>query len=92
MTVIKIPKTPKSAYNPKRDAGALLKAQLDHLEHAAGVPTTPKRRLTEGAAAKRIAELTARLSQPAAPIAAAPPPVPARPSVRKAAKRKSHHK
>ena len=34
MAVIRIPKTPKSAYNPKRPAGTLLQSQLKHLEWA----------------------------------------------------------
>jgi len=70
MTVIKLPKTPKSAFNPRRPAGALLLAQIEHLEHAVGLE--PKRvRRSEGQAAKYIAELTARLlkqsQQPTAP-------------------------
>ena len=36
MKVIKIPKTPKSAYNPGRPASALLRAQVEHLEAAVG--------------------------------------------------------
>jgi hypothetical protein len=60
MTVIKVPKTPAKAFNPKRPASALLLSQIEHLEHAIG--REPKRiKRTEGQAARYIAELTAEL-------------------------------
>ncbi|HET9831413.1 MAG TPA: hypothetical protein VFP91_06880 [Vicinamibacterales bacterium] len=74
MTVIKLPITPKHAFNPRRPAGALLLAQIEHLEHAVGIE--PKRiKRTEGQAAKYIAELTAEvLKQSQQPTAPAPSP------------------
>jgi hypothetical protein len=74
MTVIKLPITPKQAFNPRRPAGALLLAQIEHLEHAVGIE--PKRiKRTEGQAAKYIAELTAELlKQSQQPTAPAPSP------------------
>jgi hypothetical protein len=74
MTLIKVPKTPKQAFNPRRPAGALLLSQIEHLEHAVGLE--PKRiKRTEGQAAKYIAELTARLlNQSQQPTAPAPSP------------------
>lgn len=74
MTLIKIPKTPKEAFNPRRPAGALLLSQIEHLEHAVGLE--PKRiKRTEGQAAKYIAELTAKLlNQSQQPTAPAPSP------------------
>ncbi len=87
MTVIKVPKTPKSAYNPKRPANNLLRAQIEHLEHAADGPTRALRRpvqRTEGEAARYIAELTARVLQsPPSPSPAAKPPRPRKPSRKK---------
>ena len=60
MTAIKLPKTPRSAFNPRRPASALLLSQIEHLEQAVG--REPKRvRRTEGQAARYIAELTAQL-------------------------------
>jgi hypothetical protein len=75
MTVIKLPKTPKSAYNPRRPASALLLSQIEHLEHAVGLE--PKRvKRTEGDAARYIAKLTAELlKQAQAPAAPAPSPL-----------------
>lgn len=83
MSVIKVPKVPKSAYNPDRPASALLQAHIAHLEHAVGLPISkPKRRRTEGEAARYIGELTQPLmQQPAAP--APPPPGTAVPAVAK---------
>ena len=70
MTHIDVPKLPKSAFNPKRPASSLLRAQILHLEHALGVPESPpNKKWTEGAAARYIAELTAELT-------GQPPPVP----------------
>jgi len=75
MTVIKLPKTPKSAFNPRRPAGLLLLSQIEHLEHAVGLE--PKRvKRTEGQAAEYIAELTAQLlKQSQTPTSPAPPPL-----------------
>jgi len=74
MTIIKLPITPKHAFNPRRPAGALLLAQIEHLEHAVGI--APKRiKRTEGQAAKYIGELTAEvLKQSQQPTAPAPSP------------------
>jgi hypothetical protein len=75
MTHIKVPKTPKSAFNPDRPASALLVAHVMHLEHALGLPERPaKKRLTEGAAARYIGELTARLTGQPLPVAATSAP------------------
>jgi len=67
---IAVPKTPKSAYNPDRQAGALLLAQLKHLEWAvrpAGERTPGKievpPNVTEAEAAARIAQLMTQLNQ-----------------------------
>jgi hypothetical protein len=84
MTVIKLPKTPKSAFNPGRPAGALLLAQIEHLEHAVGLE--PKRvRRSEGQAAKYIAQLTAELlkrsQQTTAPAPSVTAPQPSHPIV-----------
>jgi hypothetical protein len=74
MTLIKLPKTPKAAFNPGRPAGALLQAQIEHLEHAVGLATKYVKR-SEGQAAKYIAELTAKLlEQSQQPTAPAPSP------------------
>jgi len=75
MTVIKLPKTPKSAFNPRRPASALLLSQIEHLEHAVGLE--PKRvKRTEGDAARYIAKLTAELlKQAQTPAAPAPSPL-----------------
>jgi hypothetical protein len=72
MTVIKVRKTPASAFNPDRPASALLLAQIEHLEHAAGLPEKKQIRRSEGNAARYIAELTAKILGTAPP--AAPPP------------------
>src|SRR5262249_6924841 len=91
-TVIKVPKTPKSAYNPNRPAGLLLQAQIVHLEHALGMPERKPKRRTEGEAARYIATLTARLmsmppaSKPAQ--SASPPPSQATPPPKSARARK----
>ena len=37
MKMIRVPKTPKKAFNPNRKASGLLQAQVEHLELAAGV-------------------------------------------------------
>ncbi len=75
MTHIKVPKTPKSAFNPDRPASALLVAHVMHLEHALGLPEgSKKKRVTEGAAARYIGELTARLTGQPPPGAATKAP------------------
>lgn len=67
MAVVRVPKTPKSSFNPRRRPSALLLDQVRHLEWAA-LPAAqrrpggdlPKRQVaTEGAAAERVAQLTA---------------------------------
>ena len=98
MTLIKLPTTPKHAFNPRRPAGALLLAQIEHLEHAVGIE--PKRvKRSEGQAAKYIAELTAELlkqsQQPTAPapsptVTAAPASHPVVPVGTKTARTKHH--
>ena len=74
MTIIKLPKTPRQAFNPRRPAGLLLLSQIEHLEHAVGLE--PKRiKRSEGEAAKYIGELTAKLlAQSQQPTAPAPSP------------------
>lgn len=70
MVVIKVPKTPKRAFNTKRPPSDLLKAQIAHLE-AAAAGAAPEARAakrmpkTEGEAAKYIASLTRQLGAPA---------------------------
>jgi hypothetical protein len=66
--IIKVPKTPKSAFDKNRPASDLLKAQLEHLEAAVGNyrrrPPAKRKRgspLTEGQVAILIHELTRRL-------------------------------
>jgi hypothetical protein len=71
MTVIKLRRTPKSAFNPDRPASRLLQAHIEHLEHVLGIPPRKQRKKrTEGEAARYIGELTARVMAPPAP----PPP------------------
>jgi hypothetical protein len=70
MTDIKVPKSPKSAYNPDRKASALLVSHIAHLEHALGLPEGAAKRWKEGAAARYIGALTARLTGQPAPEAA----------------------
>src|SRR5215467_13033199 len=86
MTIINVPRTPKQAFNPRRPAGALLLAQIEHLEHAVG--REPKRiKRTEGQAARYIGELTAELLRQSqttvapASRAIAPPAAPVTPGV-----------
>ena len=68
MATIRVPKTPKKAYNPRRRPGTLLQNQIEHLEWA--VRPASKRKAgklrvkpakTEAEAAARIAKLTAKL-------------------------------
>jgi hypothetical protein len=82
MAVIRVPKTPKSAYNPERPAGTLLQNQLKHLEWAvrpAGARTAKafriKPAISEGEAAARIATLNEELhTQATSPKGVVPPP------------------
>jgi hypothetical protein len=83
MAVIKVPKTPRSAFQPDRPAGQLLLAQVEHLEHAVGLPFTKRKKRTEGEAAEYIRQLTARLLGQPEPIAAETP----RPKTKKRAKK-----
>lgn len=95
MTHIKVSKTPKSAFNPDRPASALLVAHIVHLEHALGLPeSSPKKRFTEGVAARYIGELTARLTGQPLPAAAtkAPKPKPKRTPKLKAKRPKAKHR
>ncbi len=76
---IKVPKTPKSAFNKYRPASDLLKAQLEHLEAAAGKyqgeSSTMRRAikaLTEDDVATRIQALTRKLHLPVADEQPAP--------------------
>ena len=78
MAVIRVPKTPKQAFNKNRPASKLLKSQIEHLEWAVRpaserkpyqLPKTTVK--TEGEAAARIEELTRRLLPEGA--ASAPP-------------------
>lgn len=65
MAVIKVPKTPKKAFDKNRRPSALLLGQIEHLEWAA-LPASqrkphqlPKRKVTtEAQAADRVAQLT----------------------------------
>jgi len=65
MTLIKVPRPPKSAYDPNRPVSALLKAQIDYLHHAARrLPLRYRSEIyvnaikTEGEAARYIREVT----------------------------------
>lgn len=85
MAVIKVPKTPRSAFQPDRPAGQLLLSQVEHLEHAVGLPFAKRKKRTEGEAAQYIRQLTARLLGQPEPVAAEKP----RPKKRVKAKRVS---
>ena len=68
MARIKIPKTPKSAYNEQRPPNALIKAQVRELQRAVKAGGGTLRRLrpkTEGEAAAHIRHLTRSLHQDA---------------------------
>lgn len=75
MAVIKVPKTPKSAFNPARKPSSLIRAQIEHLE-AAAKAVAPQAALarsrpgTEGQAAAYIASLTAAVARAAGGAAA----------------------
>jgi hypothetical protein len=92
MAVISVPKTPKTAYDPRRPAGTLLQTQVRDLEWA--VRPAGKRKpkdfkkikpaRTEADAAARIAKLTYELQrQSALPAGTIPPPPAARRGKRK---------
>jgi hypothetical protein len=74
MTIIAVPKTPASAYDPGRPASALLQAQIEHLEHAIGKEPQTGVGRTERQAAKYIAELTAEVLRQQRKSAALPNP------------------
>jgi hypothetical protein len=72
MAVIRVPKPPKSAYNPRRRPGTLIQNQLTHLQWAAlpaGERKPGKFRVkpakTEAEAAARIETLTHQINQQA---------------------------
>lgn len=100
MTVIALPPRPKNAFNPNRPASALLLSQVEHLEHAIGLPERKRRKMTEGEAARYIGELTGQLFEqhrerelpgalPSAPAPRAPKKRPATRARKKSAKRKT---
>jgi hypothetical protein len=85
MAVIRVPKTPKRAFNKSRPASSLLRSQLDHLEWAVRPASQrkphqlPKAAVkTEGEAAARIGELTRMLrpdaAHPTVPVITVPQP------------------
>ena len=79
LKTIRIPKTPRTAFNKKRPVSNLLKAQIAHLEAAAypagTAPKRPRRPRNEGQASAYIAELTRQLHPAGAQESAAPPAV-----------------
>lgn len=92
MATIRVPKTPKSAFDPARKPSQLLKDQVTHLEWAVRPASErkpadfrPKTPRTEAEAAGSIARLTARIleiaASPAAAAAATPAPLGASPAV-----------
>jgi len=73
MAVIKVPKTPKKAFNAKRKPSKLLQDQLAHLEWAVRPASErkpsdfrPRAVRTEGRAGARIAQLTNQLFEQSA--------------------------
>lgn len=80
MAVIKVPKTPKRAFDKNRRPSALLLDQIAHLEWAV-LPASqrkphqlPKRRVkTEAQAAERVGQLTAMVLEAKAAEAVEPP-------------------
>ena len=95
MEIIRLPKTPKSAFNPDRPASALLLDQLAHLEWAVRPASQRKpnqlpkiKAMTERQVSARIAELTRRLHPQGAPAPAEALPVAPRPR-KKGAQKKS---
>ena len=83
MAVIDVPRTPKRAFDKNRPPSALLRAQIEHLEAAAGIHPGSKRKRprhrTEGQAAAYIGALTRQIheqaAQPNVMADAAPSPV-----------------
>jgi hypothetical protein len=76
---ISVPRTPKSAYNPRRRVSDLLKAHISNLEAVTGRGTgpTPKRKpKNEAQASAYIAELTRQLHPDLYASAAPPAPTP----------------
>src|SRR4051812_49113170 len=74
MKLITVPKTPRSAYNPKRKVSSLLKAHIANLEAVARKRTGATRTTlpkTEAQAAAYIADLTRQLHPEVAPAAEA---------------------
>jgi hypothetical protein len=85
MPVIKVPKTPRKAFDPSRRPSSLLLKQIEHLEWAA-LPASqrkpnqlPKQKVkTEGQAADRVGQLTqmvveaAKAARPSDGVPAAP--------------------
>ena len=78
MTLIHVPRPPKSAYDPNRPVSALLKAQIDYLHHAARrLPLHYRSEIyvnaikTEGEAARYIREVTQAIQDAHAEAAAA---------------------
>ncbi len=68
MRVIKVPRVPASAFNPRRKASDLLRSQVEHLRHVVerkggsrGVAAAARRVRTEAQAAAFIAKATKRL-------------------------------
>jgi hypothetical protein len=74
MTIIAVPKTPESAFDPNRPASALLQAQIDHLEHALNKESPTHVQRTERQASKYIAALTAEILRQQRKSAALPNP------------------
>jgi hypothetical protein len=86
MSLIKVPKTPRKAFNPDRIASGLIQAQIQHLEAASGIyPKARTRRVklrTERQSAAYIAQLTARIYEragadrgPEVAVTQPPPPI-----------------
>ncbi|PWT84968.1 MAG: hypothetical protein C5B57_03860 [Blastocatellia bacterium] len=90
MAVIRVPKTPKSAFNKNRPVSELLRRQVEHLEYlqsataaAPRLQSVPRLRskgtMTEGQAAAYIEAMTRRLhpeaAQPVPATESAPSPV-----------------
>src|SRR5438309_1597509 len=78
MTLIQVPRPPKSAFNPKRPVSSLLKTQMEHLRHAASnLPLRYRSEIyvnavkTEGEAAKYIRDVTEAIRDAHADAAAA---------------------
>jgi hypothetical protein len=97
MAIIRVPKTPKRAFNKNRPASTLLRSQIEHLEWAVRPASErkprqlPRRQVkTEGEAAARIEQLTRLLHPEGAklePAADFPQAVTARPKKKRAKSR-----